>query len=169
MAAKKTTDVFAGFTIVIEDASGQRRGSLTPDEFRAAMGCPKTAFLADCVESWNARQAREGAEDRARIDMETRPSKREAAQFQRGRRIYEAGKRQGHATRRTPRASTTGPYTVKRLVSPGTYNERWSAVVSDVNADRAKKVRDEIAARGEKTIVTMVRERDGVTVVVHSL
>ena len=101
MAAKKTSDVFAGFTVVIEDASGQRRGSLTPDEFRVAMACPKTAFLADCVERWNARQAREGAEDRARIDMETRPSKREAAQFQRGRRIYEAGRRpRSHATKK---------------------------------------------------------------------
>ena len=93
VAAKKTSDVFAGFTVVIEDASGQRRGSLTPDEFRAAMDCPKTAFLADCVERWNARQAREGAEDRARIDMETRSSTREAKQFQHGRRIYEAGRK----------------------------------------------------------------------------
>jgi hypothetical protein len=95
MAAKRTGDVFAGFTVVIEDAAGQRRGSLTPDEFRAAMGCPKTAFLADCVESWNARQAREGAEDRARVEMETRSSPREAKQFQRGRRVYEAGRKRG--------------------------------------------------------------------------
>jgi len=93
MAAKRAADVFAGFTIVIEDAAGRRRGSLTPDEFRAAMDCPKTAFLADCVERWNARQARDGAEDRARIDMETRSSPREAREFQRGRRIYEAGRK----------------------------------------------------------------------------
>ena len=33
-------DVFKDFLVVIESADGTRRGSLTPDEFRAGMGCP---------------------------------------------------------------------------------------------------------------------------------
>jgi hypothetical protein len=65
------TDVFKDFLVVIESADGTRRGSLTPDEFRIALGCSKTAFLADCIESYNARQLREGAEDRARLEMRT--------------------------------------------------------------------------------------------------
>ena len=89
---KKATEVFAGFVVLVEDASGRRRGSLTPEEFRAATGCPKDAFLADCVDRWNARQAREGAEDRARLEMVTRSSPREAETWQRGRRTYERGR-----------------------------------------------------------------------------
>ena len=69
-------DVFKDFLVVIESADGTRRGSLSPDEFRAAIGCPKTAFLADCVDRYNARQSREGAEDRARLEMRTTPSRR---------------------------------------------------------------------------------------------
>ena len=61
------TDVFL---VIIEDASGRRRGSLTSDEFRSASGCSKTAFLGDCIDQYNARQAREGAEDRARLEMQ---------------------------------------------------------------------------------------------------
>lgn len=66
------TDIFENFLVIIEDARGRRRGSFTPEAFRVAIGCPKTAFLADCIERYNARQAREGAEDRARLEMRTR-------------------------------------------------------------------------------------------------
>ena len=69
------TDVFKDF-LVIESADGTRRGSLTPEEFRVVFGCPKTLFLDDCIKRYNARQAREGAEDRARVEMRTRPSRR---------------------------------------------------------------------------------------------
>jgi hypothetical protein len=70
------TDVFQDFLVVIESADGTRRGSLTPEEFRSVSGCSKTAFLADCLERYNARQAREGAEDRARLEMRTTPGRR---------------------------------------------------------------------------------------------
>jgi hypothetical protein len=90
---KSTKEWFAGDIVVIEDARGQRRGSFTPDEFRAAMGCPKTAFLADCIKQWNAFQDQKGYEDRARLEMVTRPTRREAQQWQRGTRIYEETKR----------------------------------------------------------------------------
>ena len=70
------TDVFKDFLVVIESAGGARRGSLTPDEFRASLGCPKTHFLADCVKDWNAKQERQGHEDRARVEMRTQPSRR---------------------------------------------------------------------------------------------
>ncbi len=63
--AKDTLD----FIVVIKDARGQRRGSLAADDFRAAMSCPKTAFLADCIARWNDRQEREGAEDRAELEI----------------------------------------------------------------------------------------------------
>jgi len=69
-------DVFQDFLVVIESADGTRRGSLTPEEFRSAFGCPKTSFLGDCIESYNARQSREGAEDRARLEMRTRQPSR---------------------------------------------------------------------------------------------
>ena len=69
------TEVFKDFLVVIEDARGTRRGSLTPEEFRTAAGCSRTAFLGDCVESYNARQKREGAEDRARLEMRMEPSR----------------------------------------------------------------------------------------------
>ena len=71
-------DVFKDFLVVIESADGARRGSLTPDEFRAGMGggCPKTHFLADCIKSWNVRQERLGYEDRARLEMRTTSSRR---------------------------------------------------------------------------------------------
>ena len=69
-------DVFKDFLVIIESADGARRGSLTPDEFRAGMGCPKTCFLDDCIKSWNARQDRQGYEDRARLEMRTQPSRR---------------------------------------------------------------------------------------------
>lgn len=69
------TDVFKDFLVVIESPDGKRRGSLTPDEFRTAFGCPKTLFLDDCIKRYNERQAREGAEDRARVEMRTRPSR----------------------------------------------------------------------------------------------
>lgn len=69
-------DVFKDFLVVIESADGTRRGSLTPNEFRTGMGCPKAHFLADCIESWNAKQAREGSEDRARLEMRTKPVRR---------------------------------------------------------------------------------------------
>ena len=70
------TDVFKDFLVVIESAGGTRRGSLTPDEFRSAAGCSKTAFLADCIERYNASQARQGHEDRARLEMRTQPPRR---------------------------------------------------------------------------------------------
>lgn len=70
------TDVFDGFLVIIERADGRRGGSLAPDELRAASGCPRTAFLADCIEQYNARQVHEGAEDRARLEMRTQSSKR---------------------------------------------------------------------------------------------
>ena len=69
-------DVFKDFLVVIESADGTRRGSLTPDEFRAGMGCPKMHFLADCITDWNAKQDRLGHEDRARLEMRTKPSRR---------------------------------------------------------------------------------------------
>ncbi len=87
--AREQKDWFAGFFVVIEDANGQRRGSLTPDEFRAAMGCPKTAFLDDCIKQWNAFQEQKGYEDRARLEMKTEPSRRRAEQRMRGTAIYE--------------------------------------------------------------------------------
>lgn len=65
-------DVFQDFLVIIESADGTRRGSLTPDEFRSGMGCPKTHFLADCITDWNAKQLRLGHEDRARLEMRTR-------------------------------------------------------------------------------------------------
>lgn len=67
-------DVFKDFLVVIESADGKRRGSLTPEEFRASSGCARTVYLGDCIENYNARQAREGAEDRARLEMRTEPS-----------------------------------------------------------------------------------------------
>ena len=69
------TDIFKDFLVVIESADGARRGSLTSEEFRVAMGCSRTAFLADCIESYNARQKCEGAEDRARLEMRTESSR----------------------------------------------------------------------------------------------
>lgn len=69
-------DVFKDFLVVIESADGARRGSLTPDEFRAGMGCPKTHFLGDCIKTWNAKQDRLGLEDRARLEMRTTSSRR---------------------------------------------------------------------------------------------
>jgi hypothetical protein len=69
-------EVFKDFLVVIEDAEGQRRGSLTPEQFREAVGCSRTAFLADCIDRYNARQAREGAEDRARLEMRTEGPRR---------------------------------------------------------------------------------------------
>lgn len=65
------TDVFKDFLVVIESADGTRRGSLTPEEFRAAFGCSKTTFLSDCVQRFNERQVHEGLEDRARVEMRT--------------------------------------------------------------------------------------------------
>jgi hypothetical protein len=62
-------DVFKDFLVVIESPDGARRGSLTPDEFRSAFGCPKTLFLDDCVKRFNASQASQGYEDRARVEM----------------------------------------------------------------------------------------------------
>jgi hypothetical protein len=67
-------DVFKDFLVVIESAEGKRRSSLTPDEFRSGMGCPKT--LGDCITDWNASQVRLGNEDRARLEMRTKPSRR---------------------------------------------------------------------------------------------
>jgi hypothetical protein len=67
------TDVFQDFLVVVESADGTRRGSMTPEEFRAGMSCPKTHFLGDCIKSWNARQERLGYEDRARLEMRTMP------------------------------------------------------------------------------------------------
>jgi hypothetical protein len=69
------TDVFEDFLVVIEGPDGTRRGSLTPDEFRVGMGCLRTTFRADCIERWNASQAAAGLEDRARLEMRTRPSR----------------------------------------------------------------------------------------------
>lgn len=69
-------DVFKDFLVVIESADGARRGTLTPDEFRAGMDCPKTHFLADCIERYNTNQARQGYEDRARLELRTTPSRR---------------------------------------------------------------------------------------------
>jgi hypothetical protein len=66
-------DVFKDFLVVIESADGTRRGSLTPEEFRAASGCSRTAFLSDCIDRYNAGQARQGYEDRARLEMRTTP------------------------------------------------------------------------------------------------
>lgn len=68
-------DVFKDFIVVIESADGRRRGSLTPDEFRVAMDCSRTAFLDDCIARFNSRQEREGAEDRARLEMRTKSSR----------------------------------------------------------------------------------------------
>lgn len=65
------TDVFKDFLVVIESADGTRRGSLTPEEFRAATGCAKTAFLSDCIDRYNSFQTRQGYEDRARLEMRT--------------------------------------------------------------------------------------------------
>jgi hypothetical protein len=70
------TDVFKDFLVVIESADGTRRGSLTSEEFRAATGCSRTAFLADCIERYNASQARQGYEDRARLEMRTTSPRR---------------------------------------------------------------------------------------------
>ena len=61
--------VFKDFIVVIEDKAGQRRASMTTEEFRTASGCSRTAFVADCIAQYNARQERDGAEDRARLDM----------------------------------------------------------------------------------------------------
>ena len=66
------TDVFQDFRVVIESPDGTRRGSLTPDEFRVGIGCSRTAFLADCVEKWNASQEKLGLGDRARLELRTR-------------------------------------------------------------------------------------------------
>jgi hypothetical protein len=70
------TEVFKDFLVVIESPDGTRRGSLTPEEFRAAIGCPKTAFLSDCIERYNLSQERQGHADRARMEMRTTSSKR---------------------------------------------------------------------------------------------
>jgi hypothetical protein len=70
------TDAFKDFLVIIESADGTHRGSLTPEEFRTALGCPKTAFLDDCIKRFNERQAQDGAEDRARVEMRTTPSRR---------------------------------------------------------------------------------------------
>ena len=69
-------DVFKDFLVVVESPDGTRRGALTPDEFRAGMGCPKTHFLDDCIKRWNAQQERLGYEDRARLEMRMKPSRR---------------------------------------------------------------------------------------------
>ena len=90
---KKVKEHFAGGLVVIEDARGQRRGSFTSEEFRAAMGCSKTAFLDDCIKQWNAFQERGGLEDRARLEMVTRSSPRAAKQWRQGTRIYEEGRK----------------------------------------------------------------------------
>jgi hypothetical protein len=64
------------FVVVIEDDTGRRRGSLTPEEFRRGVSCPRTAFLRDCVSDWNAYKERRGEGDRARIEM-TLPVKKQ--------------------------------------------------------------------------------------------
>ena len=69
-------DVFKDFLVVIESADGVRRGSLTPDAFRASTGCPKAHFLADCIERYNASQERQGYGDRARLEMRSTPTRR---------------------------------------------------------------------------------------------
>lgn len=69
-------DVFKDFRVVVESADGSRRGSFSPEEFRTAAACPKTMFLADCIERYNASQERQGYEDRARLEMRTTPSRR---------------------------------------------------------------------------------------------
>lgn len=70
------TEVFKDFLVVIESPDGTRRSSLTPEEFRIAIGCAKTAFLGTCIEQYNLNQARQGYEDRARLEMRTKSSGR---------------------------------------------------------------------------------------------
>jgi hypothetical protein len=69
-------EVFEDFIVVIKDARGERRGSMTPEEFRLASECPRNAFLGDCVERWNKLQEQRGYEDRASLEMRTRTKPR---------------------------------------------------------------------------------------------
>jgi len=68
-AMKKGSMKKGEFFVVIEDASGQPRSSMTPEEFRLASDCPRNAFLEDCVKRWNKFQEQKGYEDRARIEI----------------------------------------------------------------------------------------------------
>lgn len=60
------TDVLKGFRVVVETADGTLR-TYRPEAFRLAARCPSTLLLSTCVERYNARMAREGIHERARL------------------------------------------------------------------------------------------------------
>jgi hypothetical protein len=64
------------FIVEIRDPSGVLRSTLDSDQFRTASGCPRTMFLGDCIERWNASQLQRGAEDRAYLRMDIKRATR---------------------------------------------------------------------------------------------
>jgi hypothetical protein len=80
---RKLPEVYHDFLVVIRSANGQRHGSMTPAQFRSAMGRTRgdasgATFLGDIIEDYNARQAREGAGDRAFLELEPVADQRKA-------------------------------------------------------------------------------------------
>ena len=58
------------FRVVVE-SDGKRIGSMDSDEFRRAARCPRTMFLATCVEEFNANKVRLGEPERVRVEVLT--------------------------------------------------------------------------------------------------
>lgn len=61
-----TDDVLKNFVVVVETADGTIH-SYRPETFRLAARCQSTLLLSTCVERYNARMAREGLVERARL------------------------------------------------------------------------------------------------------
>lgn len=59
-------DVLRDFVVVLETADGTLR-TYRPEVFRLAARCPSTLLLSTCVERYNARMAREGINEHARL------------------------------------------------------------------------------------------------------
>ena len=54
------------FAVLLESEDGRIR-TLRPEVFRLAARCPSTLLLSTCVERYNARMAREGIRETARL------------------------------------------------------------------------------------------------------
>lgn len=60
------TDVLRGYAVIVESSDGTLR-TYKPETFRLAARCPSTLLLSTCVERYNARMAREGIKEHARL------------------------------------------------------------------------------------------------------
>jgi hypothetical protein len=68
-------DLFQDFAVILETANGTLR-TYSPEVFREAAHCPSTLLLSTCVERYNARMAREGINESARLKLRTSPGRR---------------------------------------------------------------------------------------------